>query len=140
MLLSPGTITIQFETVVSGDLRDPVEVVFGMISDQFFETENRYRCGNAEDKMTTYMHTLYPNKRPEVTRISMDNHEEHLYYFIMKDCKRELSSNKTIGSFVISTKLTVMNSDSHLGGEEDMWYIYPIIIAVSAWLITRIVK
>lgn len=47
-------------------------------------------------------------------------------------------SAKTRSSISISLSLTIVNAGSHLGSEEDMWYLYPIIIIASLWLAYRI--
>lgn len=35
----------------------------------------------------------------------------------------------------IELKLTILNSGSHLGEEEDHWYIIPLIVTLGMWLI-----
>ena len=35
----------------------------------------------------------------------------------------------------ISLKLTIINNGSHLGEEENHWYIIPLIITVGMWLV-----
>ena len=70
--------------------------------------------------MTSKNHIIYPGKRPTTAKITFENHDEHLYYFILKDCKKLFVTPKitniSIPSILgLETKLTVINAGSHLG-------------------------
>ena len=141
MVFAPGNSTISFQTTAKGSLTAPIELEFAVISDEVWDAEKNYKCDNTQYKPTiSLLHSLNPNNEPSTTSLTLSTEKEHLYYMVLRDCKKGIVGNRSLASIVVSTKLVILNSDSHLGSEEDSWLIYPLVLLVGAWLVYRIDK
>lgn len=71
---------------------------------------------------------------------TLEVQKEQYYYFLVRDCKKQISANASLNTIVVSTSLVIKNNGAHLGSEEDIGAIYPITMVVYALLIFVIYK
>lgn len=60
-----------------------------------------------------------------------------MYYFLMKDCPGLLIKEYSNSKLFLNVKLTILNNKSHLSNDEDCWFIFPLMLAIGAWLAYR---
>ena len=136
LTLSPGTTTISLTTTINGQPTSTLEEIeFCSIIDTHWDEELANKCDTTP--LISHNHTLRNDNQPTHSKFDIGVPEEHIYYFVMKDCKHRITRDYTNLHVLMDVRLEVINNGSHLG-EEDNWVIFPILFLTITWLVWRI--